>query len=230
MDILALETTERTGSLALASSGKVRESRDLPPHQRSAQSIAPAIAQLLADIDCPPTQVDLIAVTIGPGSFTGLRVGVATARALAYATGAEVLGVDTHEAIAAGPDILGQIPAGAKFWVAIDAQRGDAVVRPFQVDPDGWPRPTADATMLPLAEWLARLPMGTQVTGPVFRKSSHVIPPHVHLMPPETRRATAWAVARLAIRDHAAGRRDDLWSLAPRYSRRSAAEEKRDGV
>jgi tRNA threonylcarbamoyladenosine biosynthesis protein TsaB len=231
MNLLALETTERIGGIALMQGGEVRAAESLPPHQRSAQSLAPAVGQLLTQCSCPPDQLDVIAVTIGPGSFTGLRVGVATAKALAYATGADVLGVDTLEVIAAGQDTVAAAK-GERFWVAVDAQRGDAVVRPFQIAAagetlGGWPRPLADAQMVPLAGWMADLPAGSVVTGPVFLKRRVTVPSHVTLMPEPTRRATATALARLAHRDYTAGRRDDPWTLAPVYARPSAAEEKR---
>src|SRR5208337_2248427 len=103
--ILALETSELTGSVAVAADGKVLAELQLDPQQRSAQWLAPAIRSLLERVGWQPREIGLIAVTIGPGSFTGLRVGVATAKILAYATGAQVLGIGTLEAIAtAAPD------------------------------------------------------------------------------------------------------------------------------
>ena len=66
--------------------------------QRSAQSLAPAIEALLTQVGWLPRDVQLVAVSVGPGSFTGLRVGVTTAKVFAYAVGAEVLGIDTLEA------------------------------------------------------------------------------------------------------------------------------------
>src|SRR5271163_2151267 len=95
--ILALETSELTGSVAAAADGNVLAELQLDPQQRSAQSLAPAIRALLAQVGWQPADIDLLAVTIGPGSFTGLRVGVATAKVFAYACGAEVLGISTLE-------------------------------------------------------------------------------------------------------------------------------------
>ena len=67
-------------------------------------------------------------MTVGPGSFTGLRIGVATAKTFAFAAGAEVLGVDTHETLASAcPDDVSQLAT------VIDAQRSQVVVRRFRV-------------------------------------------------------------------------------------------------
>jgi hypothetical protein len=76
--------------------------------------------------------------------------------------------------------------------------------------------------------WLAGLPKGTVVAGPVLEKLKERLPDTLEVVSPEFWHPTAASVARLAARDYAAGRRDDLWQLVPRYSRRSAAEEKRD--
>ena len=75
MNILALETSELSGSVAAWSSGKLIRELDLEQSQRSAQSLAPAIATLLEEVGWRPGDVQLTAVTVGPGSFTGLRVG-----------------------------------------------------------------------------------------------------------------------------------------------------------
>ena len=59
----------------------------LDPTRRSAQTLAPAIATLLDAVEWRPADVELVAVATGPGSFTGLRIGVTTAKAFAYAAG-----------------------------------------------------------------------------------------------------------------------------------------------
>ena len=130
--ILALETSELTGSVAAAADGKVLAELQLDPQQRSAQSLAPAIQSLLEQVGWQPREIRLVAVTIGPGSFTGLRVGVATAKVFAYSVGAEVLGIGTLETIAAAtPDEVEAVS------VAVDAQRGDVIAQPFRRGAEG---------------------------------------------------------------------------------------------
>ncbi len=224
--ILALETSELTGSVAAAADGKVLAELQLDPRERSAQSLAPAIQALLGQVGWQPGEIRLVAATVGPGSFTGLRVGVATAKVFAYAIGAEVLGISTLEAIAAAaPDEVEAVS------VAVDAQRGNVVAQSFRRDPQagapaGWLKAAGDRALLPLDLWLAGLPPGFAVSGPVLKKWTDPLPEGLAMLDREFWCPTAANVARLAHRDYLAGRRDDLWNLLPLYSRPSAAEEK----
>jgi tRNA threonylcarbamoyladenosine biosynthesis protein TsaB len=221
--ILALETTEMIGSVAATCDGNLLAELELNPKQRSAQSLAPVLGSLLEKVGWRAADVDLVAVTSGPGSFTGLRVGVTTAKAFAYAAGAEILGVDTLETIAT------RAPGDVRLLsAAIDAHRGEVVAQSFRRAPDDWPQPIGDAKLVGVDAWLGTLAAGTVLTGPVLRKLADRLPAHLTLLDSQYWPPTAAVVARLAARDHAAGRRDDLWSLVPRYFRRSAAEEKWD--
>jgi tRNA threonylcarbamoyladenosine biosynthesis protein TsaB len=219
--ILALETSDLTGSVAAAVDGNVLVELQLDPRQRSAQSLAPAVKLLLERVAWQAGEVHLLAVTIGPGSFTGLRVGVATAKVFAYAAGAEVLGISTLEAIAAAT------PTGvAAVSAAVDAQRGDVVAQRFRRGAGGWMEADGASALLPLEQWLAALPPGFAVSGPVLKKWTNPLPAGVTMLDRAFWRPMAADVARLAYRDYLTGRRDDLWSLLPLYSRPSAAEEK----
>lgn len=221
MKILALETTERIGSVALLDDPNLLYEKKLDPNKRSAQSLAPAIAEALERAGWRATDVDLVATTIGPGSFTGLRVGVTTAKTFAYCARAEVLGIDTLEAIAAAVPAL-----VAAVSVAMDAQRGQVVTALFERDEDGWMRPRRAAELVDVEVWLANLPDGMAVAGPILAKIADRVPERVAPLAPQYWHPTAGVVARLAARRYAEGQRDDLWKLVPRYSRRSAAEEK----
>ncbi len=80
--------------------------------------------------------------------------------------------------------------------------------------------------MVAVEAWLAELAAGTVVTGPVLRRIAARLPDHAIALDPPCWHPRASNVARLAARDYAEGRRDDLWGLVPRYFRRSAAQEK----
>ncbi|MBN2473434.1 MAG: tRNA (adenosine(37)-N6)-threonylcarbamoyltransferase complex dimerization subunit type 1 TsaB [Pirellulales bacterium] len=222
--ILALETTEKTGSVAAMCDGKLLLEIELNRQQRSAQSLAPGLQALLRQLQWRPRDIDLVAVCIGPGSFTGLRVGVAAAKAFAYAANAEVLGVGTLEVIAARAP--GQIQS---ISVAVDAQRGDVVAQSFRRNDAGRLCPEAAARLLDIDTWLAAIQPDTVVSGPVLQKLAGRVPEHVMVLERQYREPRAAALAQLAARDYAAGRRDDIWSLSPHYCRRSAAEEKAEG-
>lgn len=144
LKILALETTDAQGSVALCVGGEILTSRRLETERRSAQTLAPTIQETLTEFGWAPRDVDAVAVAVGPGSFTGLRVGVATAKMFAWAVGAKIVGVDALEAIASE---IGRLPNGeasGTVSVGIDAQRGDAAVRRFWVEPGKTPLPLDD--------------------------------------------------------------------------------------
>ncbi len=223
MRILALETTEKLGTVAALDDANLLAELTLDRLQRSAQSLAPGIETLLRQVGWPPREVRLVAVSAGPGSFTGLRIGVATAKAFAYAVGAEILGIDTLEAIAAA--------APARFptvWAAMDAQRGELVVQRFGPEAAGTRQPETPQELLPAEAWLAQLRPGAAVTGPVVDRLTGRLPSGVEAIDRRYWPPRAAVIGRLAAQHYARGRRDDLMKLVPRYSRRSAAEEKRD--
>ncbi len=184
--------------------------------------VGAGIRDLLARVAWQPADVDLVAVTVGPGSFTGLRIGVATAKAFAYAVGAEVLGIDTHEALA-----LPCPPEVSRLHTVVDAQR---------------PGRRAPISARRLARSDRRKGLGTDrsgrlagkppvrrsVTGPMLSRIASRIPANVHMLGGGTRRPRAGSVARLAYRQHRAGRRDDLWRLVPVYTRERLPRRKQD--
>lgn len=218
MKILALETSGMTGEVALLEDNQVLVSEMLNEQQRTAQSLAPGIASALAKADWRPQDIDLVAVTIGPGSFTGLRVGVTTAKTFAYAVGCEVLGVDTLEVIAQ------QAPVPAEtLWAVLDAQRSQLFAAQFEPAAGAW-RMTAPAEIIDNDNFLAHA-AGAMVTGSGLKRLVSQLEPAC-VVSPELWPPRAATVGQIAWRAYQTGRRDDLWTLSPRYLRASAAEEK----
>jgi tRNA threonylcarbamoyladenosine biosynthesis protein TsaB len=219
--LLAIETTTFTGSVAAFDAGRLLAEQRLDPQKRSAQSLAPAIHHLLTKVGWKPGGVELIAVAVGPGSFTGLRVGVTTAKTLAYTTGAQVLGVNTLEAIAhRAPKSV------VRLWAVIDAHRGQVFAAQFARDSSGALRTIDPTRAIDDGAWLALLEPGETVTGPGLSKFQSRLPDGVTALPPDLWPPTAETVGQIALGDHVAGRLGDLWSLAPQYHRQSAAEER----
>ena len=144
-----------------------------------------------------------------------------TAKVFAYCVGAEILGLDTLDVIAAAA------PAEiSRVSVAVDAQRGQVVAATFARGKDGSFLPVEPSQRVNVSRWLSNVQSGVFFSGPVLRKLSGRVPEGVLLLREEHWSPTAVALGRLAARQYAAGRRDDVWSLVPRYSRKSAAEEK----
>ena len=223
--ILAIETSDTIASLAAAEGDRLLLERELPSEQRSARSISPGMIELLRHVGWQPKDVQLVAVSVGPGAFTGLRVGIPAAKTFAYAVGAELIAVNTLEALAAG------LPDGwSHAAAAVDAQRGDVAVQCFRPDVAGRPVAVGPMRVSPAKEWIAELPEDTIVVGPAATKriDAALLPPGVRLASPDFHRPRAAAVAAVGWRHYQTGRRDDLWTLLPVYSRRAAAEEKWD--
>jgi tRNA threonylcarbamoyladenosine biosynthesis protein TsaB len=246
MRVLALETTEAIGSVAASVDGNLLAQLMLDSRQRTAQAFAPALRAVLEQVGWQPREVELVGVTVGPGSFTGLRIGITAAKTFAYAAKAEILGIDTLEAVAAAA------PEGVKaLSAAVDAQRGDVVAGSFRRGADGWFEPLGPSQLMDAETWLRGLALGAKVqakrtvpfssdenrdsplsvdlpvlSGPALRKLAARVPQGVQMLDQRYWAPTAAAVAQLAAHQYAAGRRDDVWTLLPHYSRRSAAEEK----
>jgi len=216
MKILALETSTRVGSVALFEGDALLEEAWLDRSRRTARALAPGIRDLLKQHGWPPADVELVAVTCGPGSFTGLRLGVTTAKTFAYAVDAEVLGVNTLAAIAE------RAPAGdAPLVVALDAGRGEVFTATFGAG-EG-----EETRIVPVNRWLAELPAPARVSGPALETLADRLPSGVTAVPREVWQPSAAATAALAARHYQSGRRETIWELSPQYYRPSAAEEKR---
>lgn len=224
MRIVAVETSGQLGSLATLT-GETEAARlvgqtVLSADQRSAQSLAPALRDLLAQVEWKPDSIGLVVVAVGPGSFTGLRIGVTTAKTLAYATGAEIIGVNTLAVLADQP------PSSAPLWTVIDAQRGELFVAKFELRESGCAVLVRETSILAQDAWLAELRPGDRVTGPALHRVLPRLPEGVATVPEELWQPTAASVGRVGWRAYAAGQRDDVWKLVPNYYRLSAAEEK----
>lgn len=121
MKVLAFDTATAATTVALADGETVLERRDDPPagsRPRHTLRLMPLIAQLLEEAAWDWDQLDRIAVGVGPGTFTGLRIGIATARALAQARGLELVGVSTLESLSLNSD-------ADNVCAVLDARRGE---------------------------------------------------------------------------------------------------------
>ena len=222
MRIVAIETSGRDATLAAlegeagGTARAVAEAAVVGP-ERTAQFLTPRLKELLAAVDWQVSAIQLVAVVVGPGSFTGLRIGVTAAKTLAYAIGADVIGVNALAVIADQAPVV-----AAPLWAVIDAQRQELFAAEF----DAARRMVGEVQVLTQSEWLAELNAGDRVSGPVLQKLQANLPKEVKCIESSLWTPQAATVGQLAWREFQAGRRDDLWTLLPQYYRQSAAEEK----
>ena len=221
MKILALETTEKFGSVALLNDTHVLAEIILPKDRRSSQTLHPAMHSLFETTQIAPAGIDLVAVVAGPGSFTGLRVGVTAAKVFAYSTGAKVVALDTFETIAFGSadTVCGSLSVG------VDAQRGEVVAAVLRRTDDGHIETVKEPELIPVADWWKHAEQYNDIefTGPALERWSAKAPSHIALAPECDWFPRASVAGKLALsREY-----DDVLRLQPIYSRPSAAEERK---
>ena len=215
--ILAIETTERQGSIALSESGSLQYHHPLPADERSAATLAPEIKTLCAAHKWHLGNIDRFAVTTGPGSFTGLRVGIVTTKTLGYALGKDVVSINTLDAIAIQSNHTGELE------VVMDAQRNEVFSRRYLLEEGKPPTPLTDVLIIDDQIWAEQLPAGIKVTGPVLKKLRETLPIHVDVENEANWAPRAESVALLAA---TAEPISSPLELMPNYFRKSAAEEK----
>lgn len=223
MRILAFDTSTWVCTVALVRDGTVlagRTERSVSSHAGTLPELVQAVVGAAGE---RPIKGDAVAISIGPGSFTGLRIGLSFAKGLAYAGGLRIVGVPTLDALA-----LAAPPWEGRLCVALDARKQEVYAALYEQIGGRLVRRGA-----PCALAAARLAaeiggpctvIGTAVEayGDVFRD---VLGTCARLLPSESHPPHASAVARLAaarLAREPAG--DDLVTLAPVYLRPPDAE------
>lgn len=229
MNLLSMDTSTPRAALAIMTASGLVSTAAPGASARHGRVLVPAIQELLAQAGISVRDLDGIVVGLGPGSYTGLRIGLTAAKTLAFAVSKPLVGFDSLELVARNA------PDDARHVAVIaDAQRGDVYAASFTRDaPGSTLEPVSTTRVIALAEWSASLPDGSFVLGPAFaveRLTTALILPASVRRPrdadsdwPDPRRLVALAHDAWRL-----GRRDDPWYLEPVYLRRSAAEDQWD--
>jgi tRNA threonylcarbamoyladenosine biosynthesis protein TsaB len=225
--LLLLETSGRVGQVALAQGARLLGARRLDETRRHARDLVPAVAELLAAQGWRPRDLHGVIVSRGPGSYTGLRVGIISAKVLAYVTGCALVGADTFAVIAA------QTPASVGCLdVLADAQQDKVYVQRFVRRPDaGDMQPASPLQIQPLYDWLEQIPKENApwAGGPALRLHQGRLPPECKVVDAALWDPTPESLLRLGLARYLAGTHESVWSLEPLYLRPSSAEEKMRG-
>src|SRR5262245_11021243 len=162
--VLVLETAGKVGQVALASADEIVVEDRLEGVRRRASDLALVVDRLLRARAWKARELTAVVVGLGPGSYTGLRVGLASAKALAYAARCDFFGVETFAAIAA------RTPAQARaVSVVADALQGKLFRRDYrQATPGSW-QPATELAVVANIEWARSLTSDTWVSGPAAR-------------------------------------------------------------
>jgi tRNA threonylcarbamoyladenosine biosynthesis protein TsaB len=231
---LAFETSSAVGSVALGRGAEVLESRTLSRPKAHAQSAArpvslvatwflPTIKALCEAHQVEPTHIERVYVSVGPGSFTGLRMGVTAARMIALGVGARVVGVPTLEVIA--QNALDADPPPSGVAVVLDAKRSRVYTAAF-VRQGGAYVATSEAIEADPFEFLAAQPDDCAVLGEGILYHRSTIERSIRRILPESLyRPRAETVYRLGFDRAERGWFSDQRTLIPTYIRPPEAEE-----
>jgi tRNA threonylcarbamoyladenosine biosynthesis protein TsaB len=131
MRVLALDTTTRALSAAVVEDDQVRAERVGDTARSHAERLPSALLDVVAEAQIDLASIDVYAVAAGPGSFTGLRIGIATMQGLAFVAGKRIAAVSALDALAHAA--AASVPDGATIGVWIDAHRRDVFAALYRV-------------------------------------------------------------------------------------------------
>jgi tRNA threonylcarbamoyladenosine biosynthesis protein TsaB len=192
--LLAIDTTSEFGSVALADGDRVLEEVGMHSPDGYAHVIFPEIERLLERHKLKITDIEGFAAAAGPGSFTGVRVGLTAAKGLAEATGRQMVAVSNLQAIASFGTRALRAPV-------IDARRGDIFGAVYDADL----RQVAPEVVMKFEDWSRTLPEDAEVMK-------------------DAPKLLAGAIAKIAAKCFAAGLAQDPAEIDANYVRRSDAE------
>ena len=232
MSILAIDTSTQVSSVAVVSDGKLAAELTMQAKLTHSETLLPHIEEVLGMANQKKEELEGIAVSLGPGSFTGLRIGLATAKAMAYALQLPIVGVPTLRALA------WHFPMeGFQLLPMIDAQKGNVYVERYMWEHGKLLRKT-EVQVLPVEEVIRRteeLPGTVVLMGDVISKrieGKQTLPMRVMLAPLHLRMPRAANVALCGLELLKEGKTGNVMDMEPVYIRRSEAEvlwEKRHG-
>jgi tRNA threonylcarbamoyladenosine biosynthesis protein TsaB len=225
MLILAVDTSSAVASVALVRDERVLCEYTMNHKKTHSQKLLPMMQQMMAEIGLTSEEIELYAVTTGPGSFTGLRIGVSTIKAMAYAMKKPVIGVSALDALA-----FNMMHAGALVCPIMDARNMQVYTALYQNEGSGQKKITENLA-LPLEELLQMIKENKQrviFTGDGVDVHKEYIQ---SLLGDQCEFAAgnalyqkASSVAILAYQLSALGMDEDCFSIKPNYLRKPQAE------
>ncbi len=220
--VLGIETATVVCAAAVVSDGTVRSEAWRGEARVHAEKLMGLIASVLRESGIGPADLAGVAVSIGPGSFTGLRIGLSVAKGLVYGAGCRLVAVPTLEALAQRAVDEGAAKMGTLIVPVLDARRDEVYCQLFHADA-GRTIPEGDARDWTLAALVREI--GTRevlVTGDAADKLKRFLQERpeqreYRFAPPSTAQCSAVQVAMIGERLLARGATEDPALLEPRY-------------
>jgi tRNA threonylcarbamoyladenosine biosynthesis protein TsaB len=226
MKILGIDTSTSCGSLGIIDDEEVVAEYALLRDETHSTRLVPAIQALLKEARLDLGEIDGIAVSLGPGSFTGLRVGLSAVKGLALATERPVVGVPTLDALAANLPFTPYL-----ICPLVDARKGEVYTALYKDGQGGQVEQLTPYQVLSPLDLLEKIPLqetvflgdGVEAYGELIEErlgaKALFAPPHLRFLRGST-------VAEIGLTRFKKGKKDDITSLVPIYVRPSDAEIK----
>ena len=224
MRVLGIETSTMVGSLALIENGELLGECTLNTKVTHSVRLIPGINFLLKNLEVSLRDIDLLAVSIGPGSFTSLRIGVSTAKGLAQVIKKPIIGVPSLDAMAS------QLPyTEFRICPIIDARRGEVYTASYRSEANETKRLTPYMSLSP-EKLLQQIGEKTIFLGDGLRLYKDLILRRMGdlalFAPVGLSLPKGASIARIALSMYQNGYRENLFRLSPKYVRKSDAEIK----
>lgn len=225
MKIMAFDTAAAVAAVAVVEDTKLLGEYIINNKKKHSEKLMPMAESLLKDLSLSPSDIDVFAVSVGPGSFTGIRIGVSTVKAMAYATGKRIAGIPTLDALAFNAPLYGGI-----VCPLIDA-RNDQVYTALYKNENGRQIKITEYMAVDISEIIEKIKMTGEDTVFVGEAADlhkdHIVSElktNAHFMPGNLQIQRASAVAHLAYIKVGSGEQDNCYDLVPLYLRKSQAE------
>jgi len=212
--ILAIDTSTRTVSLAVYDGIQVRCETTWNSQDYHTVELGPAVAEILRRSGVPVSGLQALAAATGPGSFTGLRIGLAFAKGLALARRLPIIGIPTLDAVAAS-----QTPVNLPLAAILQAGRGRLAIGWYHGESGEW-LPTRPLEVQDIQKFSSRIQQPTIVCGELNEEQQRILArkhKNVLLASPARALRRASFLAELAWKRFQAGQVDEPAALAPTY-------------
>jgi tRNA threonylcarbamoyladenosine biosynthesis protein TsaB len=222
MKILALDTATNSCSVAATDDGKLAAELTISKNQTHSKHLMELIHSVLENAGFGVVDLDGLAVTIGPGSFTGLRIGISTIKGLAHALGKPVVGVSTLKALARQ---CGQTPH--LICPLLDARKGEVYAATYRFNADRLVQKTSERAMSPedAVEGIKSLCVFIGTGALLYRQRIVAATGSLaHFVPEGQNIIRASSVAFQSMPRFEANDTDGIAGLVPHYIRKSDAE------
>lgn len=226
MKILAIDTSTRVGSIAIVEGPLLKAQQILSISATHNQRLLPGIERILTDAGWSLDDLDAFAASFGPGSFTGLRIGLSIIKGLAWATGKPLAGVPTLDALAANVSLVPH-----PICPVLDARKGEIYTALYRQGNERIPQRLTPYMAVKPEKLLELISEKTVLVGDgLLRYGDYLVkelgdllvqpPPHLNVIHASSVAWLAWHKLRL-------GEHEDISSCTPLYVRPSEAELKR---